>query len=98
MTLAERMMWYRAKNGLTQQDLADLCGLSKMTICQIEKGNQIPSKITQMKIMLAIGGERTNGFINQQNQDIQSLPSDVQVKVCGDVRTDTEGGSVGDGQ
>ena len=97
MTLAEKMMWYRAKNGLTQQELADLCGLSKMTICQIEKGNQIPSKITQMKIMLAIGG-RTNEVISQQNKNVQSLPSDVQVEVCGDVRTDTEGGSVGDGQ
>jgi len=97
MTLADRMMWYRAKNGLTQQELADLCGLSKMTICQIEKGNQIPSKITQMKIMLAIGG-RTNEVISQQNQNIQGLPSDVQVEVCGDVRTDTEDGSVGDGQ
>ena len=98
MTLAENMMWYRAKANLTQQELADLCGLSKMTICQIEKGNQIPSKITQMKIMLAIGGERTNEIINQQNQNIQSLPSDVQVEVCGDVGTDTEDGSVGDGQ
>ena len=97
MTLADKMMWYRAKNGLSQQELADLCGLSKMTICQIEKGNQIPSKITQMKIMLAIGG-RTNEVISQQNQNIQSLPSDVQVEVCGDVRTDTESGSVGDGQ
>ena len=97
MTLADKMMWYRAKNGLSQQELADLCGLSKMTICQIEKGNQIPSKITQMKIMLAIGG-RTNEVISQQNQNIQSLPSDVQVEVCGDVGTDTESGSVGDGQ
>lgn len=98
MTLADRMMWYRAKNGLTQQELADLCGLSKMTICQIEKGNQIPSKITQMKILLTIGGERTNEIINQQNQNIQGLPSNVQAEVCGDVRTDTESGSVGDGQ
>lgn len=97
MTLAEKMMWYRAKNGLSQQELADLCGLSKMTICQIEKGKQIPSKITQMKIMLAIGG-RTNEVINQQDKDVQSLPSDVQVKVCGESGTDTEIGSVGDGQ
>ena len=98
MTLADRMMWYRAKNGLTQQELADLCGLSKMTICQIEKGNQIPSKITQMKIMLIIGGERTNEFISKQNKDVQGLPSDVQAEVCGEVGTDTESGSVGDGQ
>ena len=98
MTLADKMMWYRAKNGLSQQELADLCGLSKMTICQIEKGNQIPSKITQMKIMLAIGGERTNEIINQQNKDVQGVSSDVQTEVCGNVRTDTESGSVGDGQ
>lgn len=57
MTLSEKMMWYRAKCGLSQQGLADLCGLSKMTISQIETGKQIPSKITQMKIMLVIGGE-----------------------------------------
>ena len=98
MTLADKMMWYRAKANLTQQEFADLCGLSKMTICQIEKGNQIPSKITQMKILLTIGGERTNEIINQQNKDVQSLPSDVQTEVCGDVGTDTESGSVGDGR
>lgn len=97
MTLADRMMWYRAKNGLTQQDLADLCGLSKMTICQIEKGNQMPSKITQMRIMLVIGGE-TSEIISKQNKDVQSLPSNVQAEVCGDVRTDTKSGSVEDGQ
>ena len=97
MTLADKMMWYRAKNGLTQQELADLCGLSKMTICQIEKGNQIPSKITQMKIMLAIGG-RTNEVISQQNQNIQSLPSDVSLEVYRGLTPDTESGSVGDGQ
>ena len=98
MTLADRMMWYRAKNGLTQQELADLCGLSKMTICQIEKGNQIPSKITQMKIMLIIGGERTNEIINQQNKDVQSVQANVPTEICGDVGADTESGSVGDGQ
>lgn len=65
MTLSEKMMWYRAEHGLSQQELADLCGLSKMTICQIEKGNQIPSKITQMKIMLIIEGGKTNEIINQ---------------------------------
>lgn len=97
MTLAERMMWYRAKNGLSQQGLADLCGLSKMTICQIETGVQKPSKITQMKILIVLGGN-TSEVINQQDKDVQSVSSDVQVKVCGDVRTDTEGGSVGDGQ
>lgn len=65
MTLSEKMMWYRAEHRLSQQDFADLCGLSKMTISQIEKGNQIPSKITQMKIMLIIEGGKTNEIINQ---------------------------------
>lgn len=97
MTLAERMMWYRAEHGLTQQQFADMCGLSKMTICQIETGVQKPSKITQMKILIVLGGN-TSEVINQQNQNIQGLPSDVQAEVCGDVGADTESGSVGDGQ
>lgn len=97
MTLSEKMMWYRAEHGLTQQQFADMCGLSKMTICQIETGVQKPSKITQMKILIVLGGN-TNEVINKQDKDIQSVPSVVQTEVCGDVRADTDSGSVGDGQ
>lgn len=97
MTLAEKMMWYRAKHSLTQQQFADMCGLSKMTICQIETGVQKPSKITQMKILIVLGGN-TNEVINKQDKSVQELPQNVSVEVCGESGTDTESGSTGNGQ
>lgn len=97
MTLAEKMLWYRAEHDLTQQQFADMCGLSKMTICQIETGVQKPSKITQMKILIVLGGN-TSEVINKQDKSVQSLPQNVSVEVCGESGTGTESGSVGDGQ
>jgi DNA-binding XRE family transcriptional regulator len=57
MTLQDQMIAYRAKNGLTQADLAKKCGLSTMTINQIENGYQKPSKVTLAKIRFVVGKE-----------------------------------------
>lgn len=56
-SLSERMILYRAKNRLNQQELADLCGVSKQTIYSIEGELQEPSKVTLAKIELVIGRE-----------------------------------------
>lgn len=66
MTLQERMMMYRAVHRINQKELADMCGLSLMTICQVENGTQKPSKMTELKIMLVIGGEK-NETVSEQN-------------------------------
>ena len=58
MTLQERMIEYRAKERISQQELADRCGVSKQTIYSIENGMQEPSKVTHAKIELVIGKER----------------------------------------
>ena len=58
MTLQERMIEYRARERITQQALADLCGLSKQTINSVETGAQDPSRITIAKIELVIGKEK----------------------------------------
>lgn len=60
MTLQEKMLLFRAKNRLSQDDFAKRCGLSKMTICQIENGSQKPSKISKAKIILAMGGSASD--------------------------------------
>lgn len=57
MTLQERMVEYRAKNRLTQTQLADKCGISYQTLNSIEQGRQEPSKVTRAKIELVIGKE-----------------------------------------
>lgn len=56
-TLQERMIRYRARERINQQELANRCGLSKQTINSIENETQEPSKVTQAKIELVIGEE-----------------------------------------
>lgn len=55
MTLQERMIEYRAKNDITQRELAEKIGVSVQTINSVENGTQTPSKITQAKIELLVG-------------------------------------------
>lgn len=57
MALHERMIMYRAKERISQQELADRCGVSKQTIYSIENELQEPSKVTLAKIELVIGKE-----------------------------------------
>ena len=61
MTLQERMKVYRAKNRVTQKELAKLCGVSAQTIWSVEKGDQEPSEITRIKIELVVGRDGENG-------------------------------------
>lgn len=54
--LADEIKEYRKKQIITQQEMADLCGVSKITIMQIEKGKTNASVITEGKIRKVIGG------------------------------------------
>lgn len=57
MTLAKRMVLYRAKERISQTELAHRCGLTLQTINSIENETQSPSKVTVAKIELVIGGD-----------------------------------------
>lgn len=46
---------YRRIVGLTQTELADLCGVSENTISTIERAESIPSVILAIKIIDALG-------------------------------------------
>lgn len=61
MALQDRMIFYRAKNRLSQKDLADRCGVSVQTICSIENGTQEPSRLTRAKIVLVVGTDKKEG-------------------------------------
>ena len=53
-TLAEEMIEYRAKERISQKELANRVGVSLQTINSIENGLQNPSKVTKAKIELVI--------------------------------------------
>lgn len=57
MTLQERMVEYRAKERISQKELASRCGISVQTINSVENGLQEPSKRTAAMIELVIGKE-----------------------------------------
>lgn len=57
MTLAERMVRYRAKERISQRQLAERCGVTLQTINSVENETQSPSRVTRMKIELVIGGK-----------------------------------------
>lgn len=49
-TLACKVCEARADYGITQQQLADATGISVRTIISIEKGHQLPSLLSAMRI------------------------------------------------
>lgn len=49
-TLTCKVCEARADYGITQQQLADATGISVRTIISIEKGHQLPSLLSAMKI------------------------------------------------
>lgn len=57
MTLGERMVEYRAKERISQTELARRCGLSLQTVHSIETELQTPTKLTKAKIEIVIGKE-----------------------------------------
>lgn len=57
-TLQDRMLDYRARNGISQRELARRCGLSTQTINSVENGLQDPSKLTERKICLIIDSKQ----------------------------------------
>lgn len=57
MTLQEEMLSYRAKEKISQHELARRVGVTVQTINSVENGLQKPSKLTETKIRLVIGSQ-----------------------------------------
>lgn len=56
--LSEKMVLYRAKERISQKELARRCGVTLQTINSIENEIQNPSKVTEAKIRLVIESEK----------------------------------------
>ena len=55
------------KNEMTQQQLADLIGTSRMTIYSIEKGKYIPSTVLALKLSQVFGKRVEEIFHLEEN-------------------------------
>jgi len=55
MTLSQEILNYRARERLTQQELADKVGVDRTTLLNAENGRYV-SRLTEAKIRLVIDG------------------------------------------
>lgn len=52
--LRDLMIAYRAKERISQEELADRCGLSRVYINAVENGTKTPSIVTEARIRLVV--------------------------------------------
>lgn len=65
MTLAERLLNHRAKNGLTQAQLDRLLGVSSQTVYRLESGHK-PRKVREIMIV-----RKLNELEGIENENVQ---------------------------
>ena len=52
MEISEMLLTYRAKNNLTQEELAKKLGITQTWLCNLESGRYKASKVLEMKIKM----------------------------------------------
>lgn len=57
-TLRDKMIAWRAKNGVTLEELAQRCGLTYVTVQRIESGKGHPTRTTVAKILAVINKKK----------------------------------------
>lgn len=58
MTLSEKLIDYRAKNRISQSELAKKLGVSPTSVCNWETGSTSPHKSTARRIEIALGFDK----------------------------------------
>ena len=78
MTLQEKMLDYRARERISQKELANRCGLSLQTVCSVENGLQNPGKMTLRKILHPL----ELPCVHSASSDVTSLPAFDDIVKC----------------
>lgn len=55
--LASRIIFYRAKHKMTQEQFAKKCGMSHVTIIRMERGEPV-TRITQARVELVLNRDK----------------------------------------
>ncbi len=80
MNIGEKIKQLRIKNGLTQEELANRCELSKGFISQLERDLTSPSIATLMDMLESLGTDLKNFFNDSVNEKVVFKKDDVFVK------------------
>lgn len=79
---------FRAKNSVSRDKFSKLCGLSVLTIFNIEKGKTKPQQMSEQKIRAAIDSYKPEGDTNENEKVNESDAGGTQGRQAGD---DTSG-------
>ena len=60
MSLKERILNYRARHNMSQEDFANKCQVNVMTINTIETGKRKPTQLTVTKIEMILREDETD--------------------------------------
>ena len=85
MPIGERLRLLRLQRGLTQEELADRCELSKGFISLLERDLTSPSVATLQDILLSLGSDLSTFFAKHTDEKLVFGEDDICVK------TDSEG-------
>lgn len=80
MDIGNKIKRLRVKNGLTQEELADRCELSKGFISQIERDLASPSISTLSDLLQCLGTDLKDFFNDAVDEDVVFKNEDVFVK------------------
>ncbi|NLI60668.1 MAG: cupin domain-containing protein [Clostridiales bacterium] len=80
MNIGEKIKHLRIKNGLTQQELANRCELSKGFISQVERDLTSPSIATLIDILECLGSNLKDFFSENDDEKIVFHKSDIFIQ------------------
>lgn len=80
MDIGEKLRLLRIRRGLTQEDMADRCELSKGFISQVERNLASPSIATLTDMLECLGSNLSQFFSEDQNEKKVFTPQDMFVK------------------
>lgn len=86
MGIGEKIKHLRMRNGLTQQELANRCELSKGFISQVERDLTSPSIATLVDILECLGTDLKNFFNESGNEKIVFQKDDVFIQEDKDLK------------
>ena len=70
MDIGKRIRQLRVRNGLTQQELASRCELTKGFVSQLENNLTTPSLPALMDLVEALGSDMAAFFSEEQEQQV----------------------------
>lgn len=84
MDIGEKLRQLRLQRGLTQEDMADRCELSKGFISQVERNLASPSIATLADMLECLGSSLSQFFSEDKNEKTVFSPQDMFVKEDGE--------------